>query len=151
MHKGLTRLTLVLVCIAAVSVAYYFGIYLPRFHDAELAERQSKADLEHARRCDTDAKQFYSNFVKQMGWDSDAWPFATWHFNKKLNTCLVSVESTRVIGYKLYKTGHVMDVYGNQTLLDTFYSVEGGKRIQFGPSDTTPDQFVEQEKKLLSE
>jgi len=36
-------------------------MYLPRYHDAELAERLRKADLDGALRCKTDAKRFFSD------------------------------------------------------------------------------------------
>ena len=73
MPKRLTTLTLVLLCIAAAPVAYYFRGYLPRFHDAELAEQRSKTDLENARRCNMDALKFYADFQQEMLSTMPAW------------------------------------------------------------------------------
>jgi hypothetical protein len=46
MQKLVTIAALILVCFAASSAAYYYARYLPRLHDAELAEQRRKTDLE---------------------------------------------------------------------------------------------------------
>ena len=151
MHKGLTRLTFVLVCLAAISVAYYFGLYLPRYHDAEPAEQQRNADLEHARRCDKDAKQFYSNFVKEWSlvFPGRGWLEPEWHFNRKLNTCVASISFFSSTGNSGYTEESVMDVYSNHTIINTCYTIENVERKTFCGTD--PKQYSEEKEKLFSE
>jgi hypothetical protein len=157
MTKALTALALVLVCIAAASVAYYFGGYLPRFHDAELAEQRSKTDLENARRCNMDALKFYADFQREMlsttpAWDG-YWLDPEMHFNRKLNTCLVEIRWDHTTDGDLYRTTSVSDVYSNREIIDAYYKFEHGepKSAGQGIGGMDPKKYLAEKDKLFGE
>lgn len=142
MQKILAMLAFVLVCIAAASVAYYFGRYLPRVHDAELAEQRRKTDLENARRCNVDGWKYYSDYRKGMspssgephptGYYQDPklpgrwWPDPEMHFSKKLNTCLVEIGFNDSIEGGTSPFRVVIDVYGNREIISVAYTLVDG-------------------------
>jgi hypothetical protein len=135
MQKTLTTLVLFLMCSAASSIAYYYIKYLPRLHDAELAEQRRKTDLENAQRCNKDASTFYSVARKR-----DAAPGETWedppevHFNRTLNACLVEITQSQWltiagVGLEEFKYQTVWDIYSNHEIIGTQYSVgESGEK-----------------------
>ena len=149
-------MTMALVCIAAASVAYYYGKYLPRFHDAELAEQRSKTDLGNTQRCNKDASKFYSDYLADfrkefpsVGLDwSDPGP--EMHFNKTLNTCLVEItaRSNNPGGSSLYQRV-VTDIYSNREIIRTAYIYEHFEEKPFGEMD--PKKYSAERAKLFSE
>jgi hypothetical protein len=94
-QKAFALLTLLLACIAAASVAYYFGWYLPRVHDVEAVERRRENDLENAQRCSADGLRFSADYLRKFASEvPDPERYSAdpqMHFNGRLNTCLVQL------------------------------------------------------------
>src|SRR5690348_2635489 len=87
---ALKTLTLIAALGAALSVMYYFAVYLPRMHDAETADRHRQESLVLSQKCKEDGYKYYSDFYRSMNSDGILWDLPEYHFNKKLNTCLVA-------------------------------------------------------------
>jgi hypothetical protein len=137
-------LTLLTACIAAASVTYYFGIYLPRVRDAALAEQRRKADLGNSLRCGADGRKFYSDFRRSLSpssgisnpspgflWQDPVNPGRWWldpemHFSKKLNTCLVALGFDDSMDGGTSPFRAVIDIYSNQEIISTAYTLIGG-------------------------
>jgi hypothetical protein len=145
MQKALTTLALILASFAAASAVYYYGKYLPRLHDAELADQRRKTDLENTQRCNKDAWKFYSDYRSNYrkgeislglaltpDWN---WSDPEMHFNKKLNTCLleITIRKDRGGGYPKDAGGgvrifeSVTDIYSNREILSTAFIMERGE------------------------
>lgn len=101
MQKAFVTVTLVLVRIAAASVAYYFGRYLPRLHHPELAAQQRKAEFENSQRCYSEGSRAYAEYVTMHaegralpGWEI-IWDEPETHYDRKTDTCLVQIASVK--------------------------------------------------------
>jgi hypothetical protein len=134
MPRTLTRLTLVLVCIASVSVAYYYARYLPRLRNAEFTEQRRKTDLANSQRCNMDGRKFYADYQKDMSSvvapDSGRlWHDPETHFDRKMNTCLVEIGWNNRTRDQFYVTEFVIDVYTNHEVISAYYTVEGGEKM----------------------
>jgi hypothetical protein len=154
MQKTLATLALILACIAATFVAYYYGRYLPRLRDAELAEQRRAADLERAQRCHTDATKFLSDFQRNMSSVApDSWLEPEIHFNKKLNTCLVEMGWDRITGGELYRFKDVTDIYSNREIISTYYTFEGATEKALDPKlgGMEPRRYSAEKDKLFGE
>jgi len=152
MQRAVTTLALVLVCIAAASVAYYHIKYLPRVRDAELVVQRRKADLENAQRCNKDAAKFSADFRDDMSSElpdpGRDWYDPEMHFSRNLNTCLVEIGfgsrgNTSVSQF-------VYDVYSNREVMSTFFVFVGGeeKDLLLG---IDPKKYRAEKAKLFSE
>jgi hypothetical protein len=156
-QKAPTLVTLVVVCTAAISVAYYYGRYLPRLKDMELAEQRRKTDLENAQRCNTDALKFYSAYRKEMFKEvsSSGWHDPEMHFSKRLNTCLVEIGWDNFIGGDLHRTRSVTDVYSNREIISVFYLFKDGEPKSVLPFSNSgyidPKKYQAEKDKLFSE
>ena len=151
MQKALTNLALASVCIAATSVAYYYSRYLPRPHDAQLAEQRRTTELERAQRCHADAAKFYQDFRKNMSSVStESLLDPEMHFSNRLNTCLIKVGWDRVTGGRLYRTESVTDIYSNREIVGAYYAFEGGEAkpvdAVLGGTGDPKKYFVEKDK-----
>jgi hypothetical protein len=162
MQKALTTVALILVCIAATSVAYYHIRYLPGVHDAQLAEQRHKTDLENAQRCNKDASKFYAEFRRDSLADSGrSWDGPETHFNRKLNTCLVeitwrdwTVSRIAGVGLQVFISQSVTDVYSNRELISTYYTVgERGEAKELDPmlGGMEPKKYSAEKDKLFGE
>jgi len=140
MLKAITTAASILVCFAAISATYYYAKYLPRVHDAELAEQRRKTDLGNTQRCNKDALNFYSDyradFRKEYMSAGLDWSDPEMHFNKKLNTCLVEITARSDVtsGGSLYEQS-VTDIYSNREIIRTAYTYEGFQEKAFGQMD----------------
>jgi hypothetical protein len=134
MQKALATLAMLSVCAAATSVAYYYMNYLPRLHDAELAERRRRTDLENAQRCSTDSSRFYTDHQRPTAPESLGrrrdWLDPETHFSKKLNTCLAEIgfnDRSRIAGVTGFRA--VVDIYSNREIISyTYRLVDGEER-----------------------
>lgn len=164
MQKILVTLAAILVCVAALSVAEYFGRYLPRAHDAELAEQRRKSDLENAQRCRVDGLAFFGKFYTEnnnpsfhYGWDDPEF-----HYSASLNTCLVHIRyflgPSRIDGPS-YQYNEVLDLYGNRPILFGWFSRTSGEHPEEKTMDTedsnipnyTSTQYFTEKNKLFSQ
>lgn len=145
MQRLLTTLALVLLCIAATSAAYYYGRYLPRLQDAELADQRRKTDLENSQRCRADGLKFFADYRNGISsWSQLRGPRYTWfdpkipgrvwqdvemHFSRKLNTCLVEIGFSDTTGKDLI-TGYmaVVDIYSDRETISYNYVFVDGER-----------------------
>src|SRR5271167_2338596 len=112
MRRMLPVLALLLVCTAAVSVAYYYGFYLP-----------GNTALESSRRCSVDGLSFTRDYERSA--ESTApnldrhWAEADVHFNRKMNTCLVEIKWDEMRDDELDRSAVVVDVYNNRQIIST--------------------------------
>lgn len=163
MQRALTALTLICGCIAAISVAYYSGLYLPRFHDAELAEQRRKTDIENGQKCHEDGVKFYSDYRK-LPESAAVSTFLTWynpsdpdtHFSRKRNTCLVETGFDQIVGGKPQREVMVVDVYNNRrTLIIGEYTFDYRQRpahlLVLVPGHLDLEEYYAQKNKLFSE
>jgi hypothetical protein len=162
MSKQFSALAL---CVAALSVAYYFAYYLPRAHDAELADQHRKTELELAQRCRTDGLKFFNDFSAEVNDPSlnYTWDDPEFHYSAKLNTCLVSVRYLRfgLDSATSFHYNRVVDVYGNRPiLLGEFKRIVGVgdnskeellDTFKSGVPNYTSTQYFAEMKKLFSE
>jgi hypothetical protein len=157
MQKLVTTVALILVCFAATSATYYYGKYLPRLHDAELAEQRRKTDLENAQRCNKDATKFYGDFHKDLSSDRLGpnwnWYHPEMHFSRKLNTCLVELSWHDFISGAQFVTKQVNDIYSNREIISTYFTFENGKEKPLDPnlSRMEPKKYSAEKDKLFSE
>lgn len=95
-------LTVALVCIAAASVAYYYGRYLPCAREAELNEVRRKTNLEMVQRCSVDGTKLYADFRKRMSSALSGshlnWGDPQMHFSKKGTPVLWRSVGMRCLG-----------------------------------------------------
>jgi len=145
-------MALVLACIAGASAAFYFGWYLPRAHDAQLAEQRRKTDLENARRCEADGRKFAANY-RQEGVAVDKWLNPQMHFSRKLNACIVEIGSDNMYLDRLHRYAAVIDVYSNRTIIEAYYLVNDNGQLEtlraFGGLD--PKKYEAGKDELFSE
>ena len=152
------------ICVAALSVAYYFADYLPRTHDAERTEQRRRADFDLAERCRTDGLKFFDKYYAENN-DSRIdfrWDAPEFHYSSKLNTCLAHIRYVSWSPGPAMHFNQVVDVYGNRPILFGWFernesdgSVEtlmstpdaGAPKI---PNYTSTKYFTEM-KKLFSE
>jgi hypothetical protein len=123
MPKVLTTLTLALVSIAATSVAYFFGFYIPRAHDVEAVEQRRKTDLENAQRCNADGLRFSADYARKFAAEvPDPLRYSAdpqMHFNGRLNTCLVELTWDRTWSGEFLRSSVVIDIYSNREVIST--------------------------------
>ncbi|MGA2215839.1 MAG: hypothetical protein ABSH31_21385 [Bryobacteraceae bacterium] len=141
----------ILVGVAALSVAYYFGRYQPRANDSELDGQRRKVDLENAQRCNADARKFYSEFVRAHppisgGWNRD-WDEPEMHFSARLNTCLVHIGSVEINRQFPSQTNsvhksQVVEIYSNRAILyGWFERGQDGIEKLIDPADRTVPNY----------
>jgi hypothetical protein len=168
MRKALTLVALALACVAATSVAYYFGWYLPHAHDADIAEKRRQSE-QKAARCDADGKEFYSEFIEthpmsMPGWEI-AWGQPETHYSGKTDSCMVDIPAVhRVAGpprlrsqtLSIYRN-QVSDVYRARVVLYGWFErkPDGGETLieppQPGIPNYTSEQYLREKRKLFSE
>jgi len=113
----------VAILIVALSVGYYFAIYLPHKDQQQLQIQQQQAQqsqsFEKQKQCQVLGEKAYNQDVK----DSEGlWLLEdqNYHYNQKLNTCLYGVEKTSTYDAKSNCIGYlitVTDILSNKTLL----------------------------------
>jgi hypothetical protein len=159
MSKYLLALAL---CVAALSVAFHFAYYLPRAHDVELAGQRRKEDIELAQLCRTDGLKLFGDFSNEVNDPSlhYIWDDPEFHYNRKLNTCLVAIRYFRFSDHTMtFQYNRVMDVYGNRPLLFCEFKRSVGDDTKEEVLDTfhtgvpnyTSTQFLEEKKKLFDQ
>lgn len=113
---------LVAVCVAACTVTYYFGVILPRQHEAErrddTAAKEAQRLLEAARQCKEDGAKFAIQYRRDnTDLRNDMWDDPQFHFSHKLNTCLVAVRSVKLnVDFSLHYN-ELWDIYANRVIL----------------------------------
>jgi len=164
MQKTLIALALTLVCVAATAATYYYGRYLPRLHEAELAEKRRKTDLENAQRCNKDASKFWADLRKDYMSSGLFGPTLNWndpdmHFSKQLNTCLVEITFKQWVvpaiagaeGRELINQA-VYDIYSNRVIVSVDYTIEkGGEEKPLFPLGMDSKKYSAEKDKLFSE
>jgi hypothetical protein len=144
MARILHGLCLVSVTVAAVVVAYYFGVTLPQSHREELTLMRASRRLELARQCASDGRRFSSEFIKAHPpmpgrWERE-WDEPEFHHSAALNTCLVYVHSVEFDRPRLTITNsihnsYVMDVFSNKALLQSFVERSPQDHAELPPMD----------------
>jgi len=157
-HRALALLTLFLVCIAAASVAYYFGWHLPRAHDVEAVEERRKTDLESSQRCSADGLRFSADYLHKFAAEvPDPLRYSAdpqMHFNSRLNTCLVELTWDRTWSGEFLRSSVVIDIYSNREVISTEYTFDHREPVpsqQRGAGGKDPKVYLAQKEKLFSE
>ena len=115
-------LAFITVCVAACTVTYYFGITLPRQHEAERREeavaKESQHILEASRQCKEDGVRFAIQYRREnTAPPNDTWDDPQFHFSRKLNTCLVATRYITMASDFSMHYNEVWDIYGNRVVL----------------------------------
>jgi hypothetical protein len=112
--KKYTWIWIAIIAIVLVIVAYSVG-------RGSNNNTSQSTNINSKSKCANDGQVFYLNFQKKIGrLRSDNWFDPQFHFNSKLNTCLVYIQwtgspSLTVVTDKLI----VFDVYSNQAILQS--------------------------------
>jgi len=160
MNSRIWAVVALLVVIVGGSAIYYFAVYIPQKQAALAAVVQEK------EQCATQGKQFVVGYVlNPLNVTADAYADSPiYHFNTKLNTCLVAMHYTwpdfDPNGYGLYTDDSlVVDVNSNQPILYSEFNVNptaSTTKIDVlpgnytGPNLSTSD-YQKQEAVLMSE
>jgi hypothetical protein len=122
MQKTLSILSLVLMCGAMASVAWYFGRHLPAVHEAEVADQHHKTDLANARKCDADSRKYYSNFVREHesgmslpGWDIN-WNSPEIHYNPQTGACMMNFGSEQILTAPVSLRSQTPSIHRNEII-----------------------------------
>ncbi len=144
--KNLTLSTTILLASIILGGSYY----LVQVSKQNSIEKQQKVELQEkqtelASECSKKAENFYLNepsfqYFRKVTSDSNTvWTPPEYHFNTRLQTCLLAWEKTTTLGGAGLKTGGVIDVVSNKTVLK---------------SDSNPlnyDSYVSERNILMSE
>lgn len=113
--------------IVALSIGYYFVIYLPQQDSLrqeqakhEQAQEIQQQNLANQQKCNKDASDYYTNFYIANNKTGNTWDRPEYHYNGQLNTCLLYVRYVYLYPYIATLSSHynqVIDVYSNKTLL----------------------------------
>jgi hypothetical protein len=144
MRKKFASPSFLLACLAAATVAWYFGMYLPR-----------NGAMENSRRCSEDGLRFSSDYQRDLesaAPNSDRhFLKAETHFSRKMNTCLVEIKWDEMLRDELGRSAVVVDVYGSHEIISTHDSFEHSEPEQpaQGASDPDPKKYREQKDELF--
>ena len=116
----------VAVLIVAVSVGYYFAIYIPA------RQQEQKSDVDLQAKCATQAQKTFDDFASTMTSNSAGGDFGEQnHYNQKLDKCfvLISYISTTglVNGGDIANHEALFDAYENTELAGSTYLNSAGK------------------------
>lgn len=156
--------TLFSVLLAAFSVSYYFGFYLPHSQKAEHLEQKRRDDASHtielAKRCRDDGMQFFEKYAREAADKDQSWDRPEFHFSTKLNTCLVYIRYIHFLhGAESLQYNVIFNVYANSPLILGWFkrdtSVEPWKEDLLTSMDSTPNytstRFFAEKDKIFNE
>jgi len=106
---------LFLVCGTGLCLASYFGFYVLLSRDAAAAEFVLKTNIAMSQKCRNAGELYYSASYAAINEQPVSgaeilWQPAEFHYNRKLNTCLVH------IGYVLQPRGKGLSYHYNQII-----------------------------------
>lgn len=105
------KVIVVIILLLAIGTGYY---YINRQHS-----------LETLMKCNNDGQKFFYNYKIDKASFNLKFGEPTYHFNGKLNKCLISVDymgsTHESLGQTVYDISHaeVVDIYSNETLIST--------------------------------
>jgi hypothetical protein len=157
--KTLLAVTLVAVCGAAISVIYYFALYLPNSRKTDNTEQSAQQTIqlmELQRRCMEDGTKAYLQLRREISDPATAWDPGEFHVNKRLNACLMHTRRVRPLGEGAsLQYNELFDVYEHRPIFygwvkrDTStnpWKEEPLETLDDKPNYDTTRYFVEKEK-----
>lgn len=149
--------------VIAVLIGVYIGYNVPHERDQEVIERFRLNHIELARRCSEDGMRYFKDFFDKAHDNSyQRWDSPEFHFNSKLNSCLVYIRYVQYFDdptLRVFHHNYVIDVYSNHHVVDGYFTSDPGfqptnEKVE-EPEVTVPNygsrEFSAQKKKLFGE
>jgi hypothetical protein len=119
--------------------------------------------LEFAEKCSKAGNEYYDKFISEFGklYKDYLWADPEFHYNSRLNTCLVDIKFSKLWGPSLRYSTHsyqVIDVFANKPLLYGWFQRDAVKNTETlndsvidGVPNYTSVEYFKQRDKLFSE
>jgi len=126
-------------------------------------ELSPEKKLEFAEKCSKSGKEYYDQFIRDRGnvFKNYVWGDPEFHYNSRLNTCLVDIKFSKLWGPNLSYSTHfyqVIDVFANKPLLYGWFqrdAVKNTETLNHSVIDDVPNytsvEYYKQKNKLFSE
>jgi len=119
-----------IICLSLLFLTLIFFVGCEQIQDKIFALSKGK-QLELSEKCAKVGREYFKQFVAETNATayqmktSYSWDDPEFHYNKRLNTCLIHIRYIEREPYPIHYTTHynqVVDVFSNKTILRGFFS-----------------------------